>query len=406
MINIIGGTYREQCLQPDFDMQFGSGLRACYAINALDKSAIINFHTFCTKEKELHLDLFENAFNIKTYKYLASDDIGFYYDYPLRTPVIYPRPDLIKPAKDPISLEADNILYFGMLEGVAVVKGKKVVYDPQSPVCPKSFMETGSVAEELAMVINFKEAQKISGKEDMAGIRNFFFQEENLVALVVKMGPKGAMVYTETEDVVIPVYKTDMVWPIGSGDVFAAVFAYHWLEGNKSAIEAAQKASFATAIYCNSRSFRFEYAGYKENILPIQIPEFPKGQVYLAGPFFTFAERWLVNEVRNNLQHLGLQVFSPLHEVGIGYPGSDVARKDLEGLDNCKILFAILDGLDSGTLVEVGYALKMKIPVIAYVENESEEALTMLIGTECIIEKDLTTAIYKCLWLLAETENG
>ena len=45
-----------------------------------------------------------------------------------------------------------------------------------------------------------------------------------------------------------------------------------------------------------------------------------------------------------------------------------------------------------------------KIPVIAYVQNESEESIKMLQGTGCIIERDLTTALYKSFWLLAENE--
>ncbi|RYE27020.1 MAG: hypothetical protein EOP45_02500, partial [Sphingobacteriaceae bacterium] len=98
MITIAGGTYQEQCLLPDFDMKFGSGLRACHAIHALDKNAVIEFHTFSSKENELFLTMFEAAYNIKTYKHSAADSIGFYYDYPLRTPVIYPRPDLITKA--------------------------------------------------------------------------------------------------------------------------------------------------------------------------------------------------------------------------------------------------------------------------------------------------------------------
>ncbi|QHS55227.1 nucleoside 2-deoxyribosyltransferase [Mucilaginibacter sp. 14171R-50] len=403
MITITGGTYRERCLCPDFDFKFGSGLRACHAIHALDDSVEVEFHTFCSPDNDLFLTMFEDALKIKTHKYSAADSVGFIYDYPLRTPVIYPRPDMIAEA-EPIRFEAENILYFGMLEGNAVVKGKRVVYDPQSPVNPISFKATGSEAEELAVVINYKEAQKVAKSKDLKVIKAYFFEQEGAAVLVVKMGPKGAMVYTADEEVVIPVYKTGYVWPIGSGDVFAAIFAYHWMQGGKTAVEAAQKASFSTAIYCNSKSFRFEYSGYQENISSISIPEFPKGKVYLAGPFFTFSQKWLINEVMSNLHHLGMQVFSPLHEVGLGEPGSDVAKKDLEGLDDCKIVFAILDGLDPGTLVEVGYALKMKIPVIAYVENEADTDLTMLIGTDCEIEKDLTTALYKCLWMLAENE--
>ncbi|MES2808065.1 MAG: hypothetical protein V4619_05550, partial [Bacteroidota bacterium] len=212
MIAITGGNYREQCLHPDFDQQFGSGLRACRAINALDTNTVIEFHTFCTKEKELYLDMFESAYKIKTHKYHTQDDIGFYYEYPLKTPTIYPRPDLIRKAK-PIIFEAQHVLYFGMLEGNAIVKGKKVVYDPQSPVCPKSFKQTKSQADELVVVINFKEAQKITKKKKLADIRKFFFNKEKVTALVIKMGPKGAMVYTATEQAVIPVYKTGAVWP-------------------------------------------------------------------------------------------------------------------------------------------------------------------------------------------------
>jgi nucleoside 2-deoxyribosyltransferase len=55
-------------------------------------------------------------------------------------------------------------------------------------------------------------------------------------------------------------------------------------------------------------------------------------------------------------------------------------------------------------LFEIGYAIAKKIPVIVYVESESAESIKMLEGTNCLIERDLTTAIYKCLWLLAENE--
>ena len=64
-------------------------------------------------------------------------------------------------------------------------------------------------------------------------------------------------------------------------------------------------------------------------------------------------------------------------------------------------MFAVVDGLDSGTLFEVGYAIAQNKKVIAFVQNEGEESLKMLEGSNCIIEKDLTTAIYKTYWELA-----
>jgi nucleoside 2-deoxyribosyltransferase len=100
---------------------------------------------------------------------------------------------------------------------------------------------------------------------------------------------------------------------------------------------------------------------------------------------------------------MNLKVFSPWHDVGHGI-ASEVVKKDLDALDDSAIVFAVLDGLDSGTLFEIGYAIKKGIPIIAYVENESLESVKMLEGTNCILEKDLTTAVYKCFWKLAENE--
>jgi len=73
-------------------------------------------------------------------------------------------------------------------------------------------------------------------------------------------------------------------------------------------------------------------------------------------------------------------------------------------LEAAQLVFAVIDGLDSGTLFEVGYAVKKQIPVLAYVENETKESVKMLEGTGCVLEKDFTSAIYKCFWLLSENE--
>jgi nucleoside 2-deoxyribosyltransferase len=131
------------------------------------------------------------------------------------------------------------------------------------------------------------------------------------------------------------------------------------------------------------------------------INDFPKGKIYLAGPFFTYAQRWLIDQIRTILHSMGLTVFSPWHDIGHGI-ASEVVSKDLEGLEQSQLVFAIIDGLDSGTLFEVGYAVKNGIPVIAYVQNETEESVKMLEGTGCVLEKDLTTAIYKSYWHLGK----
>ncbi|RYE31229.1 MAG: nucleoside 2-deoxyribosyltransferase, partial [Sphingobacteriales bacterium] len=226
MISIIGGFYNERCLHPHFIEKFGSGLRACNAIRSLDKNVGIDFHTYVPEEEKLNLSVIGATLPMSTFPYLSAQTVSFDYDHPLRTPLIFPRPDMIIQAPD-IELEADHILYYGMMEGKAKVKGKRVVYDPQSPVRPIPFHATGSTAEELAVIINSKEAALISGNREEKQIVDYFFNTEKVAILVLKMGPKGAKVFTAGGEVaIIPVYKTAAVWPIGSGDVFAAIFAY------------------------------------------------------------------------------------------------------------------------------------------------------------------------------------
>ena len=247
-----------------------------------------------------------------------------------------------------------------------------------------------------------KKAFRILVEYDIEDIKDFFFNEEKCYALIIKMGAKGAFLYEskEKEPTRIPVYETNNVWPIGSGDVFSAYFALSWFN-NEDLSSSAIAASKSTAIYCNSKDLLITEKINTFSFEELFIDKIPTGQIYLAGPFFTFTQRWLVNEIWKILKDFGLKVFSPFHDVGHGH-AKDVVDKDLVGLDNSEVVFAIVDGLDSGTLFEVGYAICQKKKVIVFVQNEDEESLKMLEGTDCIIEKDLTTAIYKLYWTLAK----
>src|SRR6185312_6450386 len=277
--------------------------------------------------------------------------ITFYYDHPLITPRIFPRLDTVDKSNNYIKVTGDDILYFGLIEGNASVKGKRVVYDPQSPSNPLLFSQTQSSAEKLAIVVNLGEARKMTETHDLDKIKSFFLIKENVDVLVIKMGAKGALVIDKLseEETLIPVYKTPLVWPIGSGDVFASIFAYYWFEG-MTPKGAAKQASFLAAQYCTTKNFDF-YA--EMNLEPLMIKTYPQGKVYLAGPFFTYAERWLIDQIRSALKGIGLSVFSPWHDIGHGI-ASDVVIKDLAGLEESKLVFAVIDGLDSGTLFEVG----------------------------------------------------
>jgi nucleoside 2-deoxyribosyltransferase len=125
----------------------------------------------------------------------------------------------------------------------------------------------------------------------------------------------------------------------------------------------------------------------------------PQGTIYLAGPFFTTAQQWLVDEARYALSELGAKVFSPIHEIGEG-PPSEVGPADIFALEHCHLVFALVDGIDAGTLFEIGYARARDIPVVCLAESVDAKSLTMLLGSGCEVFNDFATSIYAACWQL------
>lgn len=400
---IVGETYYETCLEPEWDQIFGSGFRACSAILGNDKETNIDFHTFGDKEISGILEPFSHYhknFHVNITEIPKNPE--FQYDTPLFPPRIYPRPDILANQKNLLNVSGVDILFFGFLEGTAIVNGTRVVYDPQSPSNPIPFSGTGSTAKKLVTVLNLSEAKEICKSEDVNDIRSYFLTVENCHAIVLKMGPLGALVITKEETIQIPVYKTSKIWSIGSGDIFTSMFAYYWFKGD-SLKDSATKASKATAVYCDSKSLHFQGKLEAFNFEELQATKASRKSIYLAGPFFTFSQRWLINNIRASFLDMGLNVFSPLHDVGFG-EADDVAKKDLSALEKVDLVFAIADGLDSGTLFEIGYASARNIPVVSFVQNETKDSLLMLEGSNCMIENDLATSVYKAFWKICQHE--
>lgn len=398
-VSIVGGTYREVCYWPVWNELFGSGWRAVWVYRAFCPDATITYHTVGGEEVAQMLKAFSGVDKLKCHQTKAASTIGFSYNHPLACPVIQGCAN----EKFMLNVEGRCVIGFGMMEAQAQIEGEWVVYDPQSPRHPISFREQGGKAEHLALVLNESEAKKLSGETELISIKNALFDREACECLVVKCGTKGAVVFSSKEDegVAVPVFKTSHVWPIGSGDVFTTAFSYFWFSGCRP-VGAAKNASKAVAAYCE-KSGEIEMIPdmlKNEGAFNQFVPQ-KKGLVYLAGPFFTLSEILFVSECRNLLQAMGANVFSPYHDVGAGI-AEDVAPKDIEKLNECACVFAIVDGLDSGTMFEVGYAVAKGKKVVAYVENETEGALKMLKGTGCDIEKDFTTALYKTYWYAAE----
>jgi nucleoside 2-deoxyribosyltransferase len=391
-IDIIGGSYREVCIDPVWREIYGSGLRAAHALSEFGID--IRLFTCIGEENYEELKAIANSIKVQLLPIICKESFTFLYEYPLASPTFH-LPSKLEVFDD---INSHDVLQFGLLEGSFIVNADRVIYDPQSPGNPRSFWENGSNTKELIWVANFQEVSAFAGSADIEVIRNVLFKNERVYAAVIKKGTDGAILIQKgLPDTIIPAFLTNKVWPIGTGDIFSAAFAYNYFCKGSNLVVSAIQASLLTAHYTNTTVLPLPKYIDEKQFVPFVKKSVKRKKVYLAGPFFNMAQRWLVEQFRNQLLNFGLEVFSPYHDIGLGC-AEQVAMLDIAALNESDIVVAILDGLDSGTIFEIGYSRAKDIPVMVYTESEQSEALTMIQGTGCIIESDFSTIIYKTVW--------
>lgn len=399
-IAVVGGVYHESCMQPGWNQVYGSAGRAAVAIARM--GAVTTLHSYMDNSSFEAMNNLAHLEGFSISRTCLDQGVKFVYHHSLETPVIK---QITGPHRS-IEVTDERIIRFGMIEGDAVIRANYAVYDPQNVATAAHFHENGSTANHLALVLNRHEAALLSGlsNADEITMARILTQSEKAEVVVIKMGPCGALVYCGGFAEMVPAFETNRVWKIGSGDTFVAHFGYHWMDQGLPPVEAARLASLATAYYCDKQDLPTPNRLQQFAPDPIRVSDRfingPKATVYLAGPFFTLAQLWLVEQARGNLQDMGFRVFSPFHDVGHGCH-EDVVHQDLLGIDQSDILFAIGDGLDAGTIFEIGYARAKKIPVVMYAENGSSQDQKMMQGSGCIMCADYATAIYKTLWVAA-----
>lgn len=399
-IHVVGGLYSEFCTRPSWTQLYGSAGRAAVAIASM--ATEVTLHTYATPDavREFQLVLPWLPATVALNVTHCDTTVAFQYLHDSAVPSISGLP----PSQlAPIRLKEDKVVRFGMLEGDAVVEAEWAIYDPQKAGASIRFADNGSTAKHLAIILNLHEARSMCGTASASPreCARQLAQEEGAEVVIIKLGPAGALVWSQEDAHVVPAYKTSNVWKIGSGDAFVAQFARAWMVVGMSPKDAATFASRATAYYCNYRLMPEpeQLAAFQPEEVKVS-PAFLGGRqpkVYLAGPFFDTAQQWFIEEARRNLLELGLAVFSPFHDIGMG-PAEDVVDRDLEGIHGSDLLLAIADGLDAGTIYEIGYACALDKPVIVLCERESEESMKMAQGSGCIMCSTYTTALYSTLW--------
>lgn len=403
VLTVVGGSYGEECCFPRRKIFRGSGGRSA----ALLASLGVNTELFTATGPELSSEFEKIAQNLKykLHTWKCPSDVWFRYRYPLGRPDIYP--STLPALTYQETLKVDLLLVFGMIEGRPTTQAKRVVYDPQDGSNAKAYSSNGSTADDLAIVLSYSEGLALTGEKDPSKMARALVQEPGASVAIIKCGPQGALVHTADASSWVYPSPTTRVYKIGSGDIFSAAFAYAWLVENTAPVLAAWFASRAAAAYVESGQDRFTaeqigdlWAQARNAQRTTGIGgqrQIPSTQIYIAGPFFNTAQQWAIDEIRGALDDMGFRVFSPIHDVGEGMP-AEVAPADLIGLEGSGVVLALLDGLDAGTIFEVGYAKAKGIPVIAIAESVPAEALTMILGSGCYVTNDLTTGIYAACW--------
>lgn len=404
IVCVVGGSYGEECAFPRRRILRGSGGRAAALLSSIGVQATL--YSVIGRDQLQTAESLASNLGYGFSPTVSDQTVWFRYRFPLGRPDLYP-PQAAAQQQDPV--QAEHALVFGMVEGRPKVTAQKAVYDPQDGRASRKFSDNGSRAEDLAQVVSWSEGRALTGSNEPSDIASALLAQAGTSVAIVKCGPQGALVATHSDQAWIHSFPTKNVYKIGSGDVFSAAFAYSWMHLEQPPVSAAWFASRCVAHYVEYgvdrlndqllQAFASEAHAAHAKHGNGERRAMPKGQIYLAGPFFNVGQQWAIDETRGALRDMGFNVFSPIHDVGEGL-AEDIASADLAALKNSQIVLAILDGCDPGTLFEVGYARALGIPVIAVAEDVPPSALTMIEGSSCEVIRDLTTAIYRTCWTL------
>lgn len=405
-MHIVGGTYYEITKEPQREILLGSGFRAAACLSHFGD---VSFHTYFPEKEKFNLEVNAKSLSVELTEVKNSEiSRKFVYETPVSKSLINNLNSEESVTEIVVDVE-EPVLRFGMLEMEARVNGNKVIYDPQNPQRPQPFDANGSSAKELVIVANHQEVKALFGGQSYdTGIMQYFESHAEAICVIMKYGPLGARVFTPDGNVaVIPAYRTKDVFSIGTGDVFSAYFARFWGIDGMDLVAAADYASKAVAAYVSSwGSIQNLTVKGLEGLTfqPVRAAKKLSSPIYLAGPFFTLADKLMLKEIKYAFSSMDVPYFSPIDHVGTGTP-AHVYKGDIEGLEKCSAVFANICGLDTGTIYEIGYAKAIGKPVVLFAQDCKEKDLTMLLGGGCEVYSDFASAVYNCVWNALEYDR-
>jgi hypothetical protein len=159
-----------------------------------------------------------------------SEEVVFSYFHPLSQPRMRPPNVTTQPS---LKVDGDVVIRFGLLEGDAIVRARMAIYDPQSAGPYVGFRANGSTAERLCVVLNEYELRSGTTQCETHQAASAICKIDEAEVVIVKRGPAGALVLLRGhEPSLVPAYRSEEVFKIGTGDIFTAAFSHYWADRN------------------------------------------------------------------------------------------------------------------------------------------------------------------------------
>lgn len=384
---VVGGTYREMCMEPAINALRGSGLRAAALLASLGRT--VSFTTCIDANTSDEANAMFDCFRVEATTHPRPSAMSFWYQTPVSTAQWHYAAE-----RQLVQETGADVVGFGMVDADWKITAGRLVLDPQHGPLDALLRAATVTTGDIAVVLNQHEAFRLTGLPAKEAGPELMTRGPRIV--VIKQGVLGGIVFHNRRADTYGAIPTETTQTLGSGDAFTAGFAHAWFDNPTDPLEAARFGAKVAAAH--------SIAGTPQvtaDLLAALPPSLPyagdlTARVYLAAPFFTTSERLFLETVVTALSDAGITVFSPLHEVGAG--GDDVATKDLDGLASCHAVLALLDGGDPGTIFETGWATRYGIPVVGFTAHPDSHDWTMLRGTGGILTSDLTSAIHSAAW--------
>ncbi|MEO1817564.1 nucleoside 2-deoxyribosyltransferase [Pseudomonas sp.] len=218
-------------------------------------------------------------------------------------------------------------------------------------------------------------------------------------ALLLKENRGGSRLFTFTDDNVeeIPATLGATVNSVGVGDAYSSVMValspHGWSTAAWRGCQVATAYSQSTFPDDIKRDVR---RGFKLSIEALHaiggttIPwhERKHYSIYLAGPDFTYVDKHELDQAVESLCYHNFNVRRPILENGeLKRPASEgdlqrTYQKDCQLLKECSAVFAVPLDRDPGTLVEIGMAIELGIPVITYDPRHENNNTMVVVGSD------------------------